>query len=248
MWVGTFDGLNLFNAQKHTFQHFKNFNSGLGSNAISAIYQDSRKNIWVGTLGGGLNLYNAKTKTFSTWDFPDAARYTIISAITEDAGGFLWVTTSNGIIRFNAQTRNFRHFSVLNGIQGPEFTLGASLTTSTGDLLFGGTSGFNIISPFKLPQNRNAPPVIFTSFQLFNKNVDISANSPLQQSISTTKTITLKHTQSVFTIEFAALNYALPELNTYAYKLEGFEKDWNYVGTQRKATYTNLDPGKYILR
>jgi signal transduction histidine kinase/ligand-binding sensor domain-containing protein/CheY-like chemotaxis protein len=248
IWVGTYDGLNLYNPKKDNFTQYKVYNSGLTNNTIADIFEDSKGNLWVGTIGGGLNLYDKKTKRFASYPFPNESVYSIISTINEDKNGFIWVSTTNGLIRFKPGTNNFRHFTILNGLQGPEFSKGASLVTKSGKIMLGGLNGFNIIDLDNLPVNTRVPDILITGFQLFNKNVAIGGNSPLKQPVTQTKQIRLNHNQSVFTIEYTALNYTLPGLNQYAYQLKGFEKNWNYVGTQRKATYTNLDPGDYVFR
>ncbi|HVS94244.1 MAG TPA: two-component regulator propeller domain-containing protein [Mucilaginibacter sp.] len=248
IWIGTFDGLNRYNAANGTFTHYKAFNAGLTNNTISVIFEDSRSNLWVGTLGGGLNLYNKKTRRFSGYQLPDIARYAMIYSIVEGRRKFLWISTDNGLLRFKPGTGQFRHFTTLNGLQGREFSLNASLLASNGDLLFGGHNGFNIIDPGKLPVNANPSPVVFTDLELFNKKVPIGENSVLKKSIGQTQVVRLDYKQSVFTIGFTALNYTFSEQNHYAYMLVGFDQDWNYVGTQRKATYTNLNPGEYTFR
>ncbi|MBK0380404.1 hybrid sensor histidine kinase/response regulator [Mucilaginibacter segetis] len=248
IWIGTYDGLNLYNRKRDNFTHYKVFNTGLTHNTISDIFEDSRGNLWIGTIGGGLNLYNPKTKKLAGYHFPNGSIYSIINGVLEDKYGYLWVSTTNGLVRFKAGTKEFRHFNVLNGLQGPEFSKGASLLTKNGELLFGGLDGFNIIDPERLPVNKNIPQVIISGFQLFNKAVPVGGDSPLTKVASQTQEIRLNYDQSVFTIAYTALNFTLPSLNQYAYVLEGFEKDWNYVGTQREATYTNLDPGEYTFK
>ncbi|HEY2582239.1 MAG TPA: two-component regulator propeller domain-containing protein, partial [Mucilaginibacter sp.] len=248
MWVGTFDGLNLYNQATNNFTHFKTYNSGLTSNIIGSIFEDSKSNIWVGTLGNGLNLYNKKTKTFSGYVFPDGLNYSIINSINEDDKGFIWIGTNRGLISFKPNTPEFRKYTASNNLQGPEFFIGSTLKNQKGELLFGGNNGFNIIDPEKLTVNKNNHKVVFTDFQLFNKKVVIGQNSILKKTITQTKVIRLNYEQSVFTIEYSSLNYTMPEANSYAYKLQGFEKEWNYVGAQRKATYTNLNPGEYTFQ
>ena len=248
MWVGTYAGLNLFNAASDNFTRFKTYNSGLTSNIIISIFEDSKGNVWVGTLGGGLNLYNKKTKKFSPYIFPEGLNYSIINSINEDDKGFIWIGTNRGLISFKPHTSEFRKYTVSNNLQGYEFFMGSTLKNKKGELLFGGHNGFNIIDPVHLDINKHNHPVVFTDFQLFNKKVPIGENSILKKSITQTKVIRLDYGQSVFTIEYSSLNYTLPELNSYTYKMQGFEKDWNYVGSQRKATYTNLNPGEYTFK
>ncbi len=248
MWIGTFDGLNLYNPASDNFTHFKGWNKGLTNNVIISIFEDSKGNLWVGTLGGGLNLYDKKKKIFSAYVFPQGLNYSIINSINEDDRGFIWVGTNSGLISFKPNTNEFRKYTASNNLQGYEFFMGATLKNQDGQLLFGGQNGFNIIDPDHIALNNHNHPVVFTDFELFNKKVPIGGNSVLKQAITQTKEIKLNYGQSVFTIEFSALNFTLPEMNSYAYKLESFEKDWNYVGAQRKATYTNLNPGEYIFK
>jgi len=248
IWVGTFNGLNLYNASSDNFTRFKTYNSGLTSNIIISIFEDSKGNIWVGTLGGGLNLFNKKTKKFSAYVFPEGLNYSIINSINEDGKGFLWIGTNRGLISFKPHTSVFRKYTASNNLQGYEFFMGSTLKNKKGELLFGGHHGFNIIDPRRLDFNKHSHSVVFTDFQLFNKKVPIGESSVLKNSITQTKVIKLNYDQSVFTIEYSSLNYTMPEMNSYAYMLTGFEKDWNYVGSQRKATYTNLNPGEYTFK
>lgn len=247
IWVGTFNGLNLYNPANDNFVHFKTYNSGLTSNIIISMFEDTNGNLWVGTLGGGLNLYDKRKKTFSPYIFPDGVDYAIINSITEDDSGFIWLGTTRGLLSFKPGTKEFRKYNVSNNLQGLEFYMQGVLKTHAGLLLFGGYNGFNIIDPEHLVVNKNRPVVVFTDFQLFNKPVQPGENSILKKPIDQTKQLELNYGQSVFTIGFSALSFTLPEKVTYAYRLREFERDWNYVGSQRKATYTNLNPGRYIF-
>ena len=247
MWIGTYDGLSLYNPAKDNFTRYKAWNKGLTVNTVISIFEDSKNNLWVGTLGGGLNLYDRKKQIFVPYSFPDGGSYSIINSITEDNKGFVWVGTNSGLVSFKPGTREFRKYTAANNLQGNEFFMGSVLKAGDGQLLFGGHNGFNLINPGSLAVNKHLPAVVFTDFQLFNKKVPVGENSVLQKSITETKTIALNYGQSIFTIEYSALNFTLPGMNTYAYKLENFEKDWNYVGSQRKATYTNLNPGTYTF-
>ncbi len=248
IWVGTYRGLNIYNEANGTFKHFTQYTSGLSNNTIVSMLDDSHGNFWVGTLGGGLNIFNKKTQTFTAYTFPGNFNFSIINSISEDNNGFIWLGTNKGLVRFKPLTTQFKTYTLANNMQGYEFFLGSALKASNGDLLFGGHNGFNIVNPDKISTNKYNHPVVFTDFQLFNKKIAIGENAVLKQSITQTKVIKLSYEQSVFTIEYSSLNYTLPETNSYAYMLEGFEHEWNYVGTQRKATYTNLNPGEYTFK
>ncbi|RYY08432.1 MAG: histidine kinase, partial [Chitinophagaceae bacterium] len=136
-----------------------------------------------------------------------------------------------------------------DGLQGPVFNHGAYFKSASGEMFFGGSGGFNVFHPDSIRTNTYVPPVFITDFQVFNRSVKVGeVNSPLKININESRSLTLSYKESVFSFEFAALNYTLQEKNQYAYKLEGFDKEWNMVGKQRKATYTNLDPGNYVFR
>lgn len=252
LWIGTEgDGLDRFDQATRRFTHYgherKNQNS-LSNDIINSLFEDSKGNLWVGT-NNGLNLFQADTRTFTHYSQKDGLPNNVIQSIVEDDRGNLWLGTNHGLSRFDPARRSFRNYEVDDGLQGAIFNHSASLKTSYGELFVGGSKGFNRFHPDSIHVNSFVPPVFITDFLVFNKPVRANAEgSPLTAHINDAKEITLSYQQSVFSFEFAALNYTLPENNQYAYKLEGFDDEWNHVGTQRKATYTNLDPGEYTFR
>nr|WP_294795357.1 two-component regulator propeller domain-containing protein [uncultured Mucilaginibacter sp.] len=250
IWIGAYNtGISIFNPVTKTFTRLDKQNSNLSNNIVYSIMNDSKGNIWVGTMGGGLNLWNPGRRQFTSYTVANGLSNDVINSIVEDSAGFLWISTNNGINRFNPKTHLFNIYDANNGLQNREFFQRAGFRSSTGDIYLGGIDGFNVINPTGIRHNHNIPKVIFTDFQLFNKSVKVnSKNSPLTRHITYTKEITLNYDQTVLTFEFTALNYTMPQKNQYAYMLENFDKTWNYVGKQRKATYTNLDPGTYIFR
>jgi ligand-binding sensor domain-containing protein/signal transduction histidine kinase len=249
IWAGTTTGLSKFNRSLNTFTTYDQGNTSLESDVIYSLCQDHKGNIWVGTLGGGLSLLDPQSGKTITYTTAQGLPDNTINSIIEDNKGMLWLSTNNGISQFNPEKNTYKNSSIHNGIQSFEFSQGAGLKTSRGELLFGGVNGFNIFHPGNLIENKNLPPVVITNFKLFNKPVVIGATkSPLQQDISQTKELILSYDQSIIAFEFAALGFTASEKNQYAYMLEGFDKKWNYVGSQRTATYTNLDAGEYILR
>ena len=250
IWIGSYDsGITIYNPSTKKFTRLNSENSELSSNVVSCFYQDKKGTIWVGTMEGGFNRYNPKTKNFTAYTEQNGLINNVVYFITEDSKGFLWCSTNQGVVRFNPAKQTFKNFSTYNGLQSQEFNFGAGLKNEKNEIILGGINGINIFNPDNLLENKNSPPVQITKFELFNKPVvPNTPNSPLTQNILLTKEITLNHEQTVITLEFAALDYTRPEKNEYAYMLENFDKDWNYVGTQHKATYTNLDPGKYYFK
>jgi signal transduction histidine kinase/DNA-binding response OmpR family regulator len=251
LWVGTWDGLNLVNPTTKKISryiHSDTDSNSLSHNRIYVLHVDNKDRFWIGTAGG-LNLFNRKTGKFRVFDKRHGLPSDAIYGILEDEKNNLWLSTSNGICRFNPANGNVKNFSVSDGLQGNEFKTHAYLKLSTGEMLFGGTNGFNLFDPKDVEDNSFIPPIVITDFKIFNSPALIGGkDAVLQKHISQTKEIEITYNQSVISFDFAALNFVAPEKNQYAYKLEGFDKDWNYTGTKRTATYTNLDPGEYVLK
>jgi len=251
-WVGTRDGLNLMNRETGTFRQFRhddNDTSSLSANNIWCIMEDSANNLWLGTVGGGLNKLDRQTSKFIAYRTKHGLPSDTVTGIIEDEQGYFWLSTNQGLSKFDPRTKKFRNYTTAHGLPGNVHNRPAYLKTSKGELVFGSTEGFTIFNPADLFENTLPPLVVFTDFQLFNQSVEIGTeNSPLKQAIHNAKTITLTYKQSVFSLGFSALNYRIPEMNQYAYHLEGFDQNWNYIGNKSTATYTNLDAGEYTFR
>lgn len=154
-----------------------------------------------------------------------------------------------GISRLDLKSKTAVNYSTYDGLLGNDFNNNSVLKDEKGILYFGGYEGLNYFNPSSLEKSKKQLPIYFTDLKLFNKSVGpLEKNSPLIKVISETKKIILKHDQSVFTIDFIGINYSFPARNEFAYYLEGFEDSWNYVGSKRSATYTNLAPGKYTFK
>jgi signal transduction histidine kinase/ligand-binding sensor domain-containing protein/CheY-like chemotaxis protein len=251
IWVATEVGLDLLGSKNNRFIHYRHDpanKKSISHKLLECLFEDQAGNLWMGT-GSGLNLFNRSTQHVAVYSEKDGLANNMIRSILEDNQGQLWISSNQGLTRFNPSTKTSRNYGTADGLQGSEFKSRCSYKAPDGALYFGGSKGLNVFYPDSIKDNDFVPPIYITDFQIFNKPVDMGdAKSPLQQQISETKEIILSHKQSVFTFEFAALNYTLPDKNQYAYMLQGFDKGWNHVGNKRTATYTNLDPGEYIFR
>ena len=252
LWVGSVDGfysINLLTEKVgQIFSKIPNDPTGLSNNRIQCLFYDSKANFWVGTEGG-LHKFHLEDSTFTVYTKNDGLANDFIKAILEDSEGNLWISTNKGISRFNPNTKTFKNYDSNDGLQGDIFVPRSACKNQAGEFLFGGLNGYNIFKPEEIKENEFIPNVVFTNFKLFNKDVVIGGKkSPLKKHISQTNEIELRYKQNVITFEYVALNYIQPEKNQYAYIMEGFDEDWNYVGTERKASYTNLDPGEYVFR
>ncbi|HHB93223.1 MAG TPA: EAL domain-containing protein, partial [Thioploca sp.] len=251
LWIGTRGGgLNKFNRQQNNFtnyQHDERNNNSLSHNEISTIYEDKTGTLWIGTLGNGLNKFDPNSEKFKIYQETDGLANNVVYGILEDETNNLWISSNKGLSKFNPTTETFKNYDVLDGLQSNEFNK-AHYKSRTGELFFGGIKGLNSFYPQKVEDNHYIPPIVITDFKIFNKSVDLEIDSPLQQHITLTKEITLSYEQTFFSFQFAALNFLQATKNQYAYKLEGFENNWNQVNNRRAAYYTNVPHGTYIFK
>ena len=230
------------------YHHRDNDSQSLRVNFIFSLYEDSRNNFWVGTDGGGLHLMDRQAGTFKTYRTVDGLADNVVAGIIEDQQGFLWVGTQKGISRFDVDAQVFRNFDKRHGLADNLFNRNTPQLLDNGELFFGHSKGFILFDPQAIVTNRFTPPVVLTNLLILNQPMGLGvADSPLTQAIGAAKSITLKHTDSMFTLEFAALNFQMSDENKYRYRLIGFDKNWIDAGSKRTATYTNLDAGDYVF-
>jgi len=245
MWITTADGLNFYDRENNSLKVF-NF----PDNDVEAFIRDSDGNLWVGSHASGIYHCNPDGTLIKRYTIEDGLSGNSIRTIVEDNSGIFWISTTNGINRFDRKTKEFRNYSKKDGLQGDEFLRQSFLKTRKGELFFGGYKGFNSFFPDSLKNNDFMPPVYISDFQIFNKPVKFGEpDDQFPNHISESKEIKLTWLQSVFSFSFNAINYTFPEKNQYAYMMEGFEEDWNYTdATRRYVTYTSLDPGEYTFK
>lgn len=271
LWIGTDDGLNKFNTQTEKFicyKHNPEKQNSISNNTIWCITEDKKHILWIGTYGGGLNEYNPKTDSFQHYSTKNILPDDIIYGILEDDDGNLWMSSTKGIFKFfpqrNQQNKaHCRMYDISDGLQDKEFNGGAFFKSEDGELFFGGINGFNAFYPINVKDNNIPPDVAIIGFQIFNKEVQILKENNdniknkiirkngiyyMNQHITYAKEIVLSYRENVISFDFAALHFAQPDKNKFAYKMENFDEQWTYVDNKRYANYTNLDPGRYIFR
>jgi signal transduction histidine kinase/ligand-binding sensor domain-containing protein/DNA-binding response OmpR family regulator len=260
LWVATTFGLNFLSKENiekgkfHfiTFLHNPSNTNSLSYNDIIHIFQDSKGRLWLGTFGGGVDLlenFDGINASFRHYTSESGPGYDIIFGILEDNYGKIWLSSENGLTCMNPENGNADIYNSYSGLGFNSFSENTCFKRKDGSLVFGGYLGYEVIRPEKLSSNQIIPNIELTKFLLFNKEITTDQKgSPLKKSISFSDNISLKYFQSSFSIDYSALDFLDPEKIQYAYKLDNFENNWNNVGNQHRATYTNLSPGKYTFR
>lgn len=261
IFVGSTLGLTVFSPDFETpdeigFQNYHaQFNDfSLHANDIFDICTTQHGETYIATFGGGVskvvetdkNGFPVRFKTYST---SDGLVSKVVLSIQEDYQNNLWICYESNISRFNPQTESFENFSEIKRLMNQQnFSEGSKILLSDGKILFGNSKGVLYFDSGELSNNTYNPYLALVGFKIFNREVPIDETGPLKFNIDDTQSLKLKYNQNFFTIEFAGLDYEEPDNISYAYKLEGFDKEWIYNNKLRTANYTNLTRGKYTFK
>lgn len=250
LWIGSdAGGLSRLDFEKGEIKQYVNNpddRSSVSENYIISICEDINGNLWTGTMNRGLNLFIKETDTFRRFNMNDGLPDNTIRAIVCDGKGFLWISTNNGISKFDTVNFTFRNYEYGDGLQSKEFNDRASFVSEDGTIYFGGVRGISFFHPDEIKDNTHIPEIALTDFKIFNQSIQSFPQNPyMRKYISEAGEIELSYRESVISFEFASLVFNNISKNQYAYKMEGFDKEWTYCGTRRFVTYTSLEPGVY---
>jgi ligand-binding sensor domain-containing protein/signal transduction histidine kinase len=253
IWIATAEGgINLYEPKTNSFSRFFIENNKMNSNTSYCLLETANGKIYAGTIGDGLEYFDEAANRFVSLESRDKFSSEFVYAALEDKLGNIWISSNKGISMYDPNNKIVKNYSAEDGLQADEFKPHSAFRTKSGMLYFGGINGYNSFYPGQIRDKTYNPSIVLTDFQLFNKSVPIAQSekdlSPLKQDISETKSLSLKYNQSVFSFVFASLDYSVRDKKNYAYKLEGFDKDWNYVVNKNSATYTNLNHGDYVFK
>ncbi|WP_276167052.1 two-component regulator propeller domain-containing protein [Zobellia alginiliquefaciens] len=265
VWFATGGGLSVVSAidrykkqpKFRTFLNDPKDPKSVSHNYILSLYESTAGELWIGTFGGGLNKFvpgkDGGEGSFISYSGRDGLPNNVIKGILEDSQGNLWLSTNMGLSKFNPKNETFKNYNESDGLQDNEFQELACVKREDGEMLFGGINGFNAFYPEEIRDNETPAETVITDLLVSNKSVkvgeEIGGHSILEQSVNTSNTIELSYKQNNFSFEFAALHYAAPSKNQFAYMLEGFDNDWIHTNSKKRfATYTNLGPGNYVFK
>nr|WP_315477437.1 two-component regulator propeller domain-containing protein [uncultured Undibacterium sp.] len=257
LWIGTMNGLDRFDRKTGTFIHFRHSDKdkdSLSHNRVNALFEDSKSRLWVGTSGGLNRMIEMPDGSMKFQFYPTQSDGSgdSVGGILEDKKGNIWISSSTGISMLDTSTGKFKNYTAKDGMIQGSFLIGSVLMSEDGTMNFGGWTGLSRFKPEDIRDNLIPPRVLITDFLISNQSISqlsVQGKPRMQGSIQDAKEVSLNYRDTVFTIEFAAIHFADPMANRYAYRLEGFEDKWvERDEKMRFATYTNLDPGDYVFR
>ena len=241
-WGGNYSTLTHIdrNNKKH-----QQYNIGY---TLRCIHEDKKHNFWIGTQEGGLLLFDRNTGKYKRYTTTDGLPGNTILRMLEDSAGNLWLSTYNGLCRFNPQTKNCRNFSHSDGLQSNQFSFNAGLALSSGEFLFGGIKGFNIFYPNTVRDQTEQPALFLAGLKINNAPAEGNEQYVTARTLDRIDQVTIPFDQAVLSLDFLALEYSGADKINYAYFLQGWDKDWNYVNHIRTANYSRLQEGKYLFK
>jgi len=252
IWIASYENGVFRMDRDQNIEEF--YFEGIGDNnnkklSYITLYLDSNDNLWFGTEFYGLIKL---TKENETTIYPVSLELDNfeITDIIEDKSGKIWLSTTEGLLRFDESVETYRHYTWEDGLVSDEFNYNSSFIGDDQTIYMGGTNGLAYFEPHSIRENLTIPPIYIESLYLNNQEMKVGQEgSPLSKPLNQIEKIILKHSQNVIGFDFTALNYISTSKNQYAYMLEGFdESQWNELGTGRRMTFTNLDFGSYVLR
>jgi two-component sensor histidine kinase len=242
LWIATYGGgLNKFDPSTGIFKTYRTETSdpkSISSDKVLCLLDDSKGRIWVGTSGGGLNRFDSHSESFTRYTIKEGLHSAVVYGILEDNRKNLWLSTDDGIFKFDPGTEKFIQFGPEDGLQSMEFSGGAYIKDTRGAMYFGGINGLNYFYPDSIQIRSYIPPVVISNIKIVDTHLKGKSDE-----------LILSYDQNFISFEFASLDFSNPSRNRYRYILEGFQNYWTQTDASRRmATYTNLPPGEYLFR
>lgn len=252
LWAGGDGGLYRIDPQNFEVKNWRyrpNDASALPNEQVSDLLEDQKGRLWVGTYGGGLALFDRQRETFTRYGASEGLADDFVCSLVEGDRGELWVSTNRGLSRLDLESGEVRNYNSADGLVSDLFLLVSRGKFKDGRIAFGGNQGLTSFYPERLENDPLPPPVVLTELRVGGEVMEPGlAGSPLQQTIVFARRLNLDFRQRSFAIQFAAPHFGNPQKNRYAYRLRGYEEAWTETGAgDRRARYTNLDPGTYTF-
>lgn len=253
LWLATYaNGAYCYNVSEKKWKnylHDEKDSKSLPYDKVLSIFEDSHRQIWLTTQGGGFCRFQPDTETFTNYNLAAGLPNDVVYQIVEDKDGLLWLTTNNGLVCFQPTTGDMKVYTTSNGLLGDQFNYRSSFEAEDGTIYLGSIDGFIAFNPKNFSENKFLPSIVITDFFLFGKEIYAGEpGSPLEKSITFSEQLVLQSNQNSFSFRVAALDFQAPKTSRIMYKLEGFDTDWLTVGESPIVTYSNLRYGDYTFR
>ncbi|MBS4027470.1 MAG: hypothetical protein KGZ58_02440 [Ignavibacteriales bacterium] len=251
MWISTTTGMARYDVKNNSmkiFQHKDNIKQGLSYNIVTSFFEDDKNQLWIATLGSGLNLYNGQNDTFEYFSSVQGLANDVVYGMCADKNNNVWLSTNEGISRFNTGTKTFTNFGIEEGLQFKEFGLNSFFQNANGEIFFGGVGGVVAFHSDSISENRFVPPIVLSDLKINYTSLGRTSSSLISGSHTIPKEIHLSYLEKTLTLEFVALNFRNSQKNKYQYKLEGFDDNWiSPEQNLRVAHYTSLPSGEFTF-
>lgn len=253
IWLATYaNGAWCYNVSENKWKNYQHENNNPGSlpyDKVLSVFEDSHRQIWLTTQGGGFCRFHSDTETFTSYNSTNGLPNDVVYQIVEDKDGYFWLTTNNGLVCFQPTIGTVKAYTRANGLLGDQFNYRSSFEDEDGTIYLGSIDGFIAFNPKIFTENNYIPPVVITDFLLFGKEVYADEQgSPLEKNITFSDRLVLKSGQNSFSFRVTALDFQSPGMNRVMYKLDGFDEDWLMIGESPIVTYSNLRYGDYTFR
>ena len=253
LWLATYaNGAYCYNVTEKRWKnylHNENNPKSLPYDKVVSIFEDSHRQVWLTTQGGGFCLFHPDTETFTSYTLSDGLPNDVVYQIVEDKDGRFWLTTNNGLVCFQPTTGAMKVYTTSNGLLGDQFNYRSSFETEDGTIYLGSIDGFVAFNPKSFSESKLLPSLVITDFLLFGKEMSVGTpGSPLKKSITFSDELVLQSNQNSFSFRVAALDFQAPRMNKIMYKLDGFDSDWLTIGESPIITYSNLGYGNYTFQ
>lgn len=247
--VGTEKGLFKFSEGLLRRVSLKDFQGLPDEIPINEIYQDSKQQVWIGTEQDGVLVLNDQLEIIEVYDKESGIQANDIRSIVEDKPGVMWLSTNNGVSKLQIETDSLakvsvKNYSIVDGLQGNQFSARAAAKSNDDRILFGGLSGLTVFDPDQILDFKVEQSPVFLGLTVNGEVIKAGVEgSPLSKDISLTERLVLNCEQNNFTIQFDALDNVRPNAVVYRYKLVNYDDDWieKKVG---QASYKDIPAGK----
>jgi ligand-binding sensor domain-containing protein len=248
IWIGSYSsGLFKMNEHQKIIQEYSQATTNFPIDFISTLFLENDTILWAGTRGAGIFKINTLTNTLKVYTKKNGLADNSVAGILKDNSGIFWISTFNGLSRFDSEKEKFKNYYDKDGLTDNEFNISSHLKTKDGKLYFGGLNGLNAFYSDSFKKEAEESPKIFlTRFLKYDGRKDSIYEQ--YHNLSELKEISLSHKDKFFSFYFSLDDFYDPLRNTFYYKLEGYDKDWTNIGTQNNIRFNTIPAGTYTLR